>query len=137
MGLSALGVLLVACSSPTSAPPVPAPAGESADAGSEQDTSDVSSATGKTHAVRVSNFVYEPAKLTIKVGDTVKWTLAEGTHTVTSGANCTADGKFDSKTKTVRGTYTRTFDASGTFDYFCDYREHCAHGQVGVIEVKP
>lgn len=136
---SAFGVLLLACAC-SSAPSTQTPpaAVAAADAGPEEEEGDAGiSATGKTHAVQVANFFYEPAKLTIAVGDAVKWTFTQGTHTVTSGTDCTADGKFDSKTKTVRGTYTRVFDAPGKFDYFCDYREHCAHGQVGVIEVKP
>lgn len=134
-GIGALAFLVVACSS-TTATQTPPAAVVAADAGPEEEETDAAT-SGKTHAVQVANFLYEPAKLTIAVGDAVKWTFTEGTHTVTSGVDCTADGKFNSKTKTVRGTYTRVFDVPGKFDYFCDYREHCAHGQTGVIEVKP
>ncbi len=129
-------VLLAACSSSSS--PTPSPdAGSTSHDGSEPVEGDGAATDPTIHTIEATNFAYAPAKLTIKVGDTVKWTFAEGTHTVTSGKNCSADGKFDSKVKTSPSTYTQTFDSEGTFDYFCDYREHCTMGQVGVIDVKP
>ena len=128
--------LLAGCSSST--PPTPSPdVTDTSPDGSAPVEGDPVPSELATHTVEATNFAYTPAKLTIKVGDTVQWTFAGGTHTVTSGKNCSADGKFDSKVKTSPSTYRRTFDTAGTFDYFCDYREHCTMGQVGVIEVKP
>jgi len=122
----------VACSSTTSSPSQNHDAGTTADAGDQ----DAGPTGPKTHAVEVGNFYYNPEKLTIKLGDTVKWTFAAGTHTVTSGNNCTKDGAFDTGTKDSPFTFSRTFDAAGTVNYFCDYRTHCAMGQVGTITVE-
>lgn len=137
LGLSAM--LLVACSSST--PSTPAPGTQSTpEAGAADPTDTPDAATpGATHVVAVSNFAYEPAKLKIAVGDTVRWVWSDGTHTVTEGTNCTAKaGGFDSARHTAAFTYEHTFDAAGTFDYFCDYREHCTMmGQVGSVEVAP
>ena len=134
-------MLAVACSSSTTSTPSPTPAGSVAPDGgatAEADTPDAST-SGATHTVSVSNFAYEPATLKIAVGDTVRWVWSDGTHTVTEGKDCTAKaGGFDSARHTAAFTYEHTFDVAGTFDYFCDYREHCTMmGQVGSVEVAP
>ena len=138
LGLAAM--LAVACSSSTTS--TPAPGTESTpDAGATADPSDAPDAatSSATHTVKVGDFAYEPAKLKIAVGDTVRWVWTDGTHTVTEGTNCTAKaGGFNSARHTAAFTYEHTFDAAGTFDYFCDYREHCTMmGQVGSVEVAP
>jgi len=98
---------------------------------------DAAPAPAKTHAVEVNDFTFTPKKLTIKVGETVEWSFTEGTHSVTSGKSCASDGKFDSGEKDAPSTFRRTFDASGTFDYYCAVGRHCSMGQVGVVEVTP
>ena len=138
LGLAAM--FAVACSSTTPSTPTtgtePTP-----DAGATAEPTDTPDAatSGATHTVNVSNFAYEPAKLKIAVGDTVRWVWSDGTHTVTEGTDCTAKaGGFDSARHTAAFTHEHTFDAAGTFDYFCDYREHCTMmGQVGSVEVTP
>jgi plastocyanin len=40
------------------------------------------------------------------------------THTITSGANRTKDGKFDQQVTGSNET-TISFDTPGTFEYFC------------------
>lgn len=132
--------LVIACSSST--PSTPATGTEpTSDAGATADPTDTpdGSTSGTMHTVNVSDFAYEPAKLKIAVGDTVRWVWTDGTHTVTEGTNCTKKaGGFDSARHTAAFTYEHTFDAAGTFDYFCDYREHCTMmGQVGRVEVAP
>jgi plastocyanin len=78
-----------------------------------------SSAAGETVEVDIKNFVFSPATLNVKVGQTVKWTNNDSaTHTVTSGANRTSDGKFD-KTLAPGESYEWTFKAAGTVDYYC------------------
>ena len=101
------------------------------DGGAEQD-----SAPPADHKIDVTNYVYTPKKLTVKVGQTVEWVFKTGTHTVTSGAGCKKDGAFDSGVHKSPFTFRHTFDAAGTFEYFCDYMEHCAKGQVGTITVE-
>lgn len=131
-------MLAVACSSATTSTPSPTPAGSSTPDGGATESPDAS-ASGATHVVNVSDFAYEPAKLTIAAGDTVRWVWTDGTHTVTEGTDCTAKaGGFSSARHTAAFTYEHTFDVAGKFDYFCDYREHCTMmGQVGSVEVAP
>src|SRR5881392_3030219 len=76
----------------------PAPAND--DAGTPNDDAAAPTGDGGAHVqVKVSNFAYTPANVTIHAGDTVDWVWTGGTHTVTSGADCTKDSKFDSKVK--------------------------------------
>ena len=64
----------------------------------------------------INNFNFTPGDLTVRVGSTVEWqNRAEGTgHTTTSD-----DGLWDSSTMRPGGDFSRTFDAAGTFTYFC------------------
>ncbi len=66
--------------------------------------------------VTIEGTAFKPASINIAVGDTVNWTnLDGGAHTVTSNAGVWESG-------TVRGsggTFSRTFDTAGTFEYFC------------------
>ena len=64
--------------------------------------------------VDVVNVAFEPADVTIELGEVVRWTFVEGTHTVTAD-----DGRFDSGTQTSNTTYDVTFNATGTFEYYC------------------
>ncbi|WP_108666979.1 CHRD domain-containing protein [Euzebya rosea] len=64
--------------------------------------------------VDVVNVDYEPADVTIELGEVVRWTFVEGTHTVTAD-----DERFDSGTQTSNTTYDVTFNAVGTFEYYC------------------
>ena len=93
-------------------------------------------------AVGKGGDVFVPDTLTISVGDTVRWTWAEGGHSVTSGDPCTVDGQFCSPDDTncdqgvlsEEGTvYEHTFDQTGTYNYFCF--AHCAIGMTGVVNV--
>lgn len=85
--------------------------------------------------IRVANIAYSPASLDISVGDTVTWTSEdEGVrHTVTSGRPAgetvpgvsegeaaKPDGTFDGALDDAGATFTFTFDAAGSYAYFCD-----------------
>ena len=78
---------------------------------------------------------FTPGDVTIEVGDTVKWNWEDPQipHTVTSGKNGVFDGLFDSNGHRGPFTFSFTFTAVGTVDYFC--RNHFAMGMVGVIRV--
>lgn len=104
----------------------------SADASTTTDATTVAKNT-----VIVANYTYEPSSLTIKVGETVTWKFEEGSHSVTSGSACQRDDKFDSEVFPSPHTFEHKFDAAGTYEYFCDYRDHCQKGQVGVVIVQP
>jgi plastocyanin len=64
-------------------------------------------------SVTISGFSFQPAEATIAKGGTVTWTNDDSTaHTVKfAGSESDALGKG--------GTYSRTFDSPGTYDYSC------------------
>jgi plastocyanin len=111
-----LSVGLLGCSSDTT------PAG-TADAG------------GAAATVSLKDNLFSPATVTIKSGQTVRWTWVNGAHDVVSGPNCAGDGKF--KSGPVAGapnTFDFKFDTAGTFEYFCT--PHCQMGMKGTIIVQ-
>lgn len=84
-----------------------------------------------TVEVRIENFTFNPAQVTIKPGDTVHWTSPDSGHTTTSGPGCGADGTWDAA---IRGSgFSRTFDTVGEYPYFC--RPHCQFGMKGTVKV--
>lgn len=68
----------------------------------------------RTVDVGIVNFSFESASITIKVGDTVRWTVNSGTHTTTS-----ASGVWNSNTKATGETFSFTFNEAGSYSYFC------------------
>ena len=83
--------------------------------------------------VKVENFAFQPATINIKVGDTVRWTWAQGSHTTTSGSSCQPDGLWDSSVQNAGFVKTFTFIKAGTFPYFCTL--HCSMGMTGRVIV--
>ena len=78
-------------------------------------------------AIHIDNFVFEPAQLTVKAGQTVTWTNRDDIpHTVVCA------GKFRSKTMDTDGTYSFTFTSAGEYKYFCSLHPH----MTGVIKVE-
>src|ERR671936_697444 len=78
------------------------------------------SAAAAKAAVTIKGFAFSPATLEVTKGTVVTFTNNDSTtHTVTSGANRTKDGKFD---KQLSGSTEEsiTFDTAGTFEYFCN-----------------
>jgi plastocyanin len=83
---------------------------------------------GASHEVTIVDGAFQPATLTVVVGEPVTWTnTGSSTHTVTLD-----DGSLDSGSIAPGGTFGHTFEAPGTFGY------HCAiHGSmVGTIVVQ-
>ena len=80
-------------------------------------------------AVAIRQFAFTPQDITIHVGDTVVWTNEDATpHSVVAKA-----GGFKSP-KLVKGaTYSQTFSAAGTFDYFCGFHP----SMLGKVVVTP
>ena len=75
-------------------------------------------------------------------GQTVCWNWVSNGHSVTSGINCMADGRFCSPDNincsqpilSNSGTqYCMTFGSAGFYYYFC--AAHCTMGMTGVINV--
>ena len=64
-------------------------------------------------SVAIRNFAFDPADLTVKVGDTVTFTNDDSVaHTVTFES-------FDSGNVDAGGTYSHKFDTAGKFPYHC------------------
>ena len=78
-------------------------------------------------AVHIDNFTFEPAQLTVKVGNTVTWTNRDDIpHTVVCA------GKFRSKAMDTDDTFSFTFTAPGDYQYFCSLHPH----MTGTIKVE-
>ena len=62
-----------------------------------------------------------PNPVTIEVGDTVTWSNDDSAaHTATAGAPADGpSGVFDSSLIMAGASFSHTFDAAGSFDYFC------------------
>ncbi len=70
--------------------------------------------SGKTN-VKIDNFTFNPATITIKAGSTVHWTNGDDIpHTVAS-----TDKLFKSKALDTNEDFEYKFDKPGTYDYFC------------------
>ncbi|CAN5752230.1 hypothetical protein BH09MYX1_BH09MYX1_25380 [soil metagenome] len=123
--------LLVACSSTT---PTPTP-----DAGDDAAV-DLDSGPLPAASIVVNDFSYKPSKVTVKVGDVVRWTFTKGRHSVTSGSSCTMDTNplMDSGEQDSPFVYEFTFTEAGTFPFFCTYMKHCSdYNQFGTVTVVP
>lgn len=97
-------VTFVACAATTSAPSSSAPA-----------------AAAETKTVTIKGFAYSPSTLTVTKGTKVTFTNQDSaTHTVTTGANRTKDGKIDQQVTGGNDT-TITFDTPGTYEIFCTF----------------
>jgi plastocyanin len=97
-----LGITFIACAS----------------AGTPSATAGAAAAT-----VDIKAFAFGPASVTISKGQSVRWTNSDGTaHTVSSGTAPTKDGKFD-RDVANGASVTITFDAAGTFTYFCNIHQ--------------
>ena len=79
--------------------------------------------------VMVVDVAFDPGDIEVPVGTTVDWTNDDPfAHTVTA-----IDGTFDSGTMDGGQTFSRAFDAPGTFDYFCAIHP----SMTGTVTVNP
>ena len=71
-----------------------------------------------TVTVEISNFAFQPASVTIQVGDTVTWTnLDSAAHTATdTGSGSLFDGVMNQGE-----SFSYTFNQAGSFDYICTF----------------
>jgi plastocyanin len=69
----------------------------------------------KEVAVKIDNFSFSPATITVPLGTTVRWTNRDDIpHTVVSD-----DKTFKSKALDTDEDFTYTFTKPGTYGYFC------------------
>jgi plastocyanin len=66
-------------------------------------------------AVKIDNFSFSPATITVPAGTTIRWTNHDDIpHTVVSD-----DKTFKSKVLDTDEQFTYTFTKPGTYNYFC------------------
>jgi plastocyanin len=81
------------------------------------------------NAVRIDNFAFTPASLTVAVGTTVTWVNYDDIpHTVVSSDT---PRHFKSPPLDTDGRYSFTFSKPGTYQYFCSIHPHMV-GQIVV-----
>ncbi len=81
-----------------------------------------SSVLAADSAVTIAGFAFDPATVTIQVGDSVTWTNQDSAaHTATAG-----DGSFDTGSIANGASDTVTFDTAGTFAYICSIHPQMA-----------
>ena len=74
----------------------------------------------KSVEIRIDNFTFEPAEITIAPGTKVTWVNADDIpHQVAE-----KDLAFRSKALDTDDSFSRTFDAAGVIDYFCTLHPH-------------
>jgi plastocyanin len=82
--------------------------------------------------------VFDPDVVTINPGDQVKWTWDSGGHSTTSGSPGMPNGIWDSGIHNAGATFTRTFNSTGTFPYYCTPHSCCGmEGTVMVVNASP
>ena len=82
-----------------------------------------------TVTVQMKNYLFEPAALTVRVGDTVRWLNNSGTpHTTTSSGN------WDSSIVANGGSFDKTFNTAGTYNYKCEIHPDVQTGTVTVVQ---
>jgi amicyanin len=79
--------------------------------------------------IKIANFTFDPPTLTVKAGTTVTWINADDIPHLVSEKN----GTFRSNALDTDETFTQTFPAAGTIEYFCAIHPH----MTGKIIVTP
>jgi plastocyanin len=84
-------------------------------AGSSSITANAEQPPAATAEVKIDNFSFGPATVTVAVGTTLTWTNRDDIpHTVVS-----TDGVFKSKVLDTDEKFSYTFAKAGTYAYFC------------------
>jgi plastocyanin len=79
-------------------------------------------AAAKTEAVRIENYSFSPASLTVPVGTTVTWTNHDDVpHTIVADDN---PRTFRSAGLDTDDNFSFTFAKAGTYRYFCSVHPH-------------
>jgi len=87
-----------------------------------------------TVMVGPGGFFFTPSSVTIHTGDTVVWTWSSSGHSSTSGSPGMPSGLWDSGIINQGATFMHTFNAAGSFPYYCTVHGACC-GMVGAVIV--
>jgi plastocyanin len=93
------------------------------------------SAFSTTHTVTAGGIVFNPASITVTVGDTVKWQWLNGTHTTTSGTIPTGATSWNAPLDATHQTYSYVITQAGIYHYYCI--PHQSLGMIGDITANP
>lgn len=97
-----------------------------------------------TTDIQVDNFYFceaadegQVCEKTVTTGDTVRWNLEDGTHTVTqcdaTFASCPPAGGFDSGNLTKDSPFSQTFTSPGSIAYRCTFHPTQMMGRITVV----
>src|SRR5438552_1421451 len=87
-----------------------------------------------TVMVGPGGFFFTPSSVTIHTGDSVLWMWSSTGHSSASGSPGTPNGLWDSGILNNGATFTHTFNAAGSFSYYCTPHGACC-GMVGTVIV--
>lgn len=90
--------------------------------------------------VSIQDFAFQPRQVTVRVGQSVRWTNRDRVeHTVTSGNPFAAGSgqEFNSGLIAPGRAFTRTFDRPGTFEYFCIPHQFMSSMRGATVTVQP
>jgi len=93
------------------------------------------SAFSTTHTITAGGIVFNPASVTVTVGDTIKWQWLNGTHTTTSTGIPTGATSWNAPLDVSHQTYFYVITQEGTYNYVCV--PHQSFGMIGVITANP
>ncbi len=71
------------------------------------------------HVVQVSNFQFSPNALNVNVGDTIRWTWVNGTHTTTSGIFPNGAASWNSPISASLTVFDYKVTVEGNYSYIC------------------
>src|SRR4030095_6357302 len=96
-------------------------------------------AIATTVNVTVGNggFFFSPSTVTIRPGDTVRWTWSSGGHSSTSGTPGHPSGLWDSLILNQGAVFTHTFNSVGSFPYYCTPHGACCNMRGTVTVTNP
>ncbi len=91
----------------------------------------VQTARAASQSAKIVDFSFEPATISVGVGDSVTWVnTGSAQHTVSSQSDAE---RFDSGVLGSGGTFTYTFKSAGSFDFQCNVHPRMV-GTVTVAE---
>jgi len=85
--------------------------------------------------ITAGGIVFNPANVTVTVGDTIKWQWLDGSHTTTSDGIPMGANSWNAPLDAANQTYFYVITHAGTYNYHCI--PHQSFGMVGVITANP
>jgi len=87
-----------------------------------------------THNVAVNNLSFNPADLTIQVGDIVVWTNVAGFHNVDTDPFPDNPESFGNEASSSQWTFTHVFTIPGAYLYHCEIHPGPMLGSINVVD---